>query len=101
MVPALSKRLQVLFSSDRTLRSSLVKDVEFRSTIMPKVVRHDGLIDVKNGVVAIHNGKNGEIHHRSDKGVAPCLVVSRASNFGARECPACRRRGCSVRSRAR
>ena len=37
-------RLQTLLSCDRTLRSSLVKDVELRATIMPWVKRHDSLI---------------------------------------------------------
>ena len=67
-----NERLVDLYA-DRTLRKSLVADIEVRDDMLPTVNRHDGLIAFRNYIVSIHDGEN------------PSLVCYPAATFDADE----------------
>jgi hypothetical protein len=67
-----NERLIDLYA-DRTLRKSLVADIEVREDMLPTVNRHDGLIAFRGHIVSIHDGQK------------PSLVCYRAATFDTDE----------------
>jgi hypothetical protein len=67
-----NERLIDLYA-DRTLRKSLVADIEVREDMLPTVNRHDGLIAFRGHIVSIHDGEQ------------PSLVCYPVATFDADE----------------